>query len=213
MKIKLISSIKTSVVGLQSFLERMIQKYPEIENFKEELVEFVEQSGCKKIEFAGFEGGNFPIKGLSLGNGTFMMAEILSYSKEHLMFIFFHEIAHQYQYKLYGKNKMYDAYLGRIPIDEAVQTVKRLEIEADDFAQQKCFEYAKKGLLDGTKTDHRVYHKHSDFVFKSQIENMQKLIETLKTKNEAVLEIMIYNILKSGLSISSAFDKVKNILK
>ena len=213
MKLKLVAKLKTSVVGLDSFINRMIDKHPEIESFKDELCRFVEQSGCKKIEFSGFEAGNLPMKGISLSNGLLMTADILNDTKEGLMFIFFHEIAHQYQYKLYGQKRMYAAYLGELPIDEAVEFVKKMEREADEFATQKCNEYVEKGLLNSNKIDRGVYHKYPDSVFKMQIIAMQKLVKILGTKNPDKLGSIIYNIIKSGVNIFSSFSKIKEMLK
>lgn len=213
MKLKLVAKLKTSVVGLDSFINRMIDKHPEIEPFKDELCRFVEQSGCKKIEFSGFEAGNLPMKGISLSNGLLMTADILNDTKEGLMFIFFHEIAHQYQYKLYGQKRMYAAYLGELPIDEAVEFVKKMEREADEFATQKCNEYVEKGLLNSNKIGRGVYHKYPDSVFKMQITVMQKLVRILGTKDPDKLGSIIYNIIKSGVNIFSSFSKIKEMLK
>ena len=213
MKLKLVAKLKTSVVGLDSFMNRMIDKHPEIESFKDELFRFVEESGCKKIEFCGFEAGNLPMKGISLSNGLLMTADILNDTKEGLMFIFFHEIAHQYQYKLYGQKRMYAAYSGELPIDEAVEFVKKMEREADEFATQKCNEYVEKGLLNSNKIDRGVYHKYPDSVFKMQITAMQKLVKILGTKDQDKLGSIIYNIIKSGVNIFSSFSKIKEMLK
>lgn len=213
MKLKLVAKLKTSVVGLDSFINRMIDKHPEIKPFKDELFRFVEESGCKKIEFCGFEVGNLPMKGISLSNGLLMTADILNDTKEGLMFIFFHEIAHQYQYKLYGQKRMYAAYLGELPIDEAVEFVKKMEREADEFATQKCNEYVEKGLLNSNKIGRGVYHKYPDSVFKMQITAMQKLVRILGTKDPDKLGSIIYNIIKSGVNIFSSFSKIKEMLK
>lgn len=213
MKLKLVARVKTSVIGLDSFIGRMIDKYPEIEPFKNELFEFVEHSGCKKIEFTGFEAGNLPLKGISLTNGLLMTADILNDTKEGLMFIFFHEMAHQYQYRLYGQKRMYAAYLGELPLDEAVEFVKKMEQEADEFAAKKCTEYVKKGLLDSNKIDLGVYHRYPDSVFKMQIKGMQKLVAMLGIKDPDKLGAIIYNIIKSGVNVFSGFSKVKEMLK
>lgn len=212
MKLKLVGKFKTSVEGLNLFMDRIIKKHPEIEPFKDELFEFVENSGCKKIEFAGFETGKLPMKGISLTNGLLITADILNDTKEGLMFIFFHEIGHQYQYKLYGQKRMYEAYLGQLPIKEAVEFVKKMEKEADEFATKKCLEYVKKGLLDLNKIDRGVYHKYSDSVFEMQITAMQKLTRMIGTKDLDKLSAIVYKIVKSGVNIFSGFNKLKDTL-
>ena len=212
MKLKLIAKLKSSVEGLDSFMDRIIKKYPEIEPFRDELIEFVEKSGCKKIEFAGFEAGNLPMKGISLTNSLLMTADILNDTKEGLIFIFFHEVAHQYQYRLYGQKRMYAPYLGELPIDEAIKFVKKMENEADEFATKKCLEYVKKGILDPNKINRSVYHKYPDSVFKMQITTMQKLVKMLGTKDPDKLSAMVYKIIKSGVNIFSGFSKLKEIM-
>ena len=212
MKIKLIAAVSNPVTGLDSFFDRIVKKYPEIDKFRPELTRLVEKSGCRKIEFCGSESASLPLKGVSLANGLLITADTLD-TKEGLMYIFFHELAHQYQYKEYGQEKMYAAYLGKIPTKEAVEFVKKIEREADEFANKKCSEYVEKGLLDPTKINRGVYHKYPDSVFEMQIKQMQKLNQILGIKNPDKLGEVVYSIIKGGVNIFSGINKIKDFLK
>ena len=53
------------------------------------------------------------------------------------LYIIFHEIAHQYQFKKYGADKMYECYTGDLSDEEAADLIKRVEEVADEFALKK----------------------------------------------------------------------------
>lgn len=78
-----------------------LQKRLDLHLYIKEIEEFIERSGCKSIRF---EELSPKCGGISLPNECIISTIILQFPTELLLYILFHEIAHQYQYKKYGKD-------------------------------------------------------------------------------------------------------------
>jgi hypothetical protein len=131
--------------GVDDFIGQMVEKYPEVEGYSDRIKSFIENSGCHKIEVASFK---YPAMGLALHNGVLFNKMIFYQTLPKFLFVLFHEIAHQYQYKKYGAEKMYEFYLGDLDVNDAAESMKKIEIIADEFALRKVREFAKIGLID-----------------------------------------------------------------
>jgi hypothetical protein len=131
--------------GVDDFIGQMVEKYPEVEGYYDQIKSFIENSGCHKIEVASFK---YPAMGLALHNGVLFNKMIFYQTLPKFLFVLFHEIAHQYQYKKYGAEKMYEFYLGDLDVNDAAESMKKIEIIADEFALRKVREFAKIGLID-----------------------------------------------------------------
>jgi hypothetical protein len=137
--------LKEEIEGIRPFLYRVMSTYPETEQYIDNIKSFIENSNCKKIEVSKFK---FPAMGLAMHNGVLFNEAIFNYPLSSFLFVMSHEIAHQYQYKKYGDDKMYECYLGEISVKEAAETMKEVEIIADEFATRKLREFIKIGLID-----------------------------------------------------------------
>ena len=131
--------------GVDDFIGQMVEKYPEVEGYSNQIKSFIENSGCHKIEVASFK---YPALGFALHNGVLFNKMIFYQTLPKFLFVLFHEIAHQYQYKKYGAEKMYEFYLGDLDVNDAAESMKKIEIIADEFALRKVREFAKIGLID-----------------------------------------------------------------
>jgi hypothetical protein len=188
--------ITEQVAQLDSFMSKLINKFPEVEEFKDKLMDFIINSGCKKIEFANFR---FPAMGLALHDGVLINNSILSNSLSYVLFVLFHEIAHQYQYKKYGAELMYKVYTDKISITDAAKWMKNTEETADEFAERKCREFINLGYID--EISFKRFYKS---VSLSYFENFIYMVKSeLKNKN-----------LKSDDEISSYFyNKIKSVIE
>lgn len=130
--------------GLDLFVEELLAAYPRLESHIDEVKQFIINSDCKDIEFGQF---NLPAAGISLHNKVVINRQVLKYTLENALFVIFHEIAHQYQYKKYGSNMMHRFYIGEVDLNEAVKFLKYTENVADQFGMRKCREFVKLGLL------------------------------------------------------------------
>jgi hypothetical protein len=87
--------------------------------------------------------------GLALHNKLVINPQIFKkFNLAQALFIIFHELAHQYQFKKYGAEKMMGLYLNEVPLDEAAEAMAKYEAVADEFAMRKVRELKQKGLID-----------------------------------------------------------------
>jgi predicted SprT family Zn-dependent metalloprotease len=136
--------LNEETIGLDGFLDILENQYPEIQNVKELIKSFIEQSGCQYIEVKHIKMGAF---GLALHDKVVINPIVLRLDLNRALYVILHEIAHQYQYKKYGRDKMYELYTGELPIDEAVKFLRHTENVADQFSIRKCRELVKMGLI------------------------------------------------------------------
>lgn len=181
--------INEETEGIDSFINRIVEKFPKTEDYIDKIKSFIESSNCKKIEVAKFK---YPAFGLALHNGVVFNEMIFNNTLPNFLFIVCHEIAHQYQYKKYGDEKMYEFYLGDIDVKEAAMAMKQIEITADEFAERKVREFVKSGLL--SPNDVSIFN---GFYKKAPLMHFEKLITQVKDK-----------IKESGVT---DFDGISNI--
>jgi hypothetical protein len=129
--------------GLGGFLYKLTDHHPELEPHLDIIRKFILNSGCKKIEFKNFK---MNANGLALSNGVAINPRILNNSKENVLYIIFHEIAHQYQYKKYG-NIIENLFISQEDEESAANLLRKIELVADQYAIRKCRELAKMGIL------------------------------------------------------------------
>jgi hypothetical protein len=136
--------LREETTNLDPFIDKLRSTYNMSDEVTDFLVDFIEKSGCQKIEFADFK---YQALGASLHNGVLINKSILNTSLEMALFVIFHEIAHQYQYKKYGEKTMYDFYNEEISVMDAAKFMKYSENVADDFGSRKIRELQKMGLI------------------------------------------------------------------
>jgi hypothetical protein len=187
--------LKEETEGIRPFLYKIMSTYPETEIYIDEIKSFIENSNCKKIEVSKFK---FPAFGLALHNGVLFNESIFNYPLSSFLFVMAHEIAHQYQYKKYGDDKMYECYLGEVSVEDAAKAMKEVEIIADEFATRKLREFIKIGLID--KDDDRKINAMYSSVPLRHFENLiSKTRDDLKQKNLKSFEGItnyFYNMIK-----------------
>jgi hypothetical protein len=116
--------LREETQGIEQFLIQVMETYPETEGFIDNIESFIKNSNCKKIEVAMFK---YPALGLAVHNGVLFNEVIFKQQLPDFLFIIFHEIAHQYQYKKYGDEKMYEFYLDETDVKEAAIAMKKIE--------------------------------------------------------------------------------------
>ena len=148
-------AINEPTEGLDAFMERLIDAYPKLESYRNRIEDFINKSDCKKIRFEHFNAA----AGFSLFDGVVLNSGILrQFSSTKFLYSLFHEIAHQYQYKKYGEEKMYEFYIGEIPVEELAKFMQSCEITADRFAigklKQLGFGWSGKGFYEDVPLSH-----------------------------------------------------------
>jgi hypothetical protein len=130
--------------GVNTLIDVITSRHEMSDELIEKVKDFISQSNCKKIEFANFK---MPAMGVALHDGVLINKIALNQRLEYLLFIIFHETAHQYQFKKYGEDIMYECYIGDISVEEAAKLMKHTEEVADEFAGKKIKQLQKEGLL------------------------------------------------------------------
>ena len=197
---KLIEIFKTLINeetdGVTVFLNKIQAEYDISDSLYTELMEFIEKSNCKKIEFAKF---NYPALGLALHNGVLINSNMIGDNLSFLIFVIFHEVAHQFQFKKYGDKIMYGVYSGDVRIDEAAKFMKHTEEVADEFAMRKIRELQKKGLIDNNYRANSPYRNISVQSIKSMIIRFRDELERKDITSPNDISKYFYNMVKSKI--------------
>jgi len=131
--------------GLDEFLKTLKTELKLSDELIDEVKSIFEKTDCKKVSFEMLSGPD----GLALHNKLVIDPQILKkYAPVQVLFIIFHELAHQYQFKKYGAEKMMGLYLNEVPLDDAAEAMAKYEAVADEFGVRKVRELKQKGLLD-----------------------------------------------------------------
>jgi len=197
---KLIEIFKTLINeetnGITIFLNKIQAEYDISDSLYVEMLDFIEESGCKKIEFAKF---NYPALGLALHNGVLINSNMIGDNLSFLIFVIFHEVVHQFQFKKYGDKIMYGVYSGDVSIDEAAKFMKHTEEVADEFAMRKIRELQKKGLIDDNYRANSPYRNISVQSIKSMIIRFRDDLESKNITSPNDISKYFYNMVKSKM--------------
>jgi hypothetical protein len=165
-----------------NFTEQLFTR-KDLLSYQTEIEEFINKSGYKSITF---EELNPKCGGISTPDECIISTIILEFPKEILLYILFHEIAHQYQYQKWGKNLMMNAYT-ILPIEDAVKSLLFIESIADRFAILKL-----RSIIGNENIPpYRYYGCENLEFFKEYISNLRNSIdESNATDIESINEII-----------------------
>jgi uncharacterized protein (DUF2132 family) len=116
-----------------------------------------------------------------------------------LLFVIFHEIAHQYQFKKYGNDIMYKCYKNEIDIEEAADFMKKTEMVADEFAARKVREFVKLGHIDKSFVSPQLYKNIPIQQLKKMISNFRNELKKRNYSTPETISEWFYNTVKSEL--------------
>jgi hypothetical protein len=161
--------------GFEEFYNLLREKFDKIDKFDqifEELEIDIKKSPTPKITIT--DRGMFC--GMSLTSNVILNKSIFNNDLHKFIFILFHEIAHQYQYKKYGKNLLYELTTTEVT-DNTLNKLIKIEQVADRFGRTMASKYATKFNLPArpisSPYDSIEYGKSS---YKRLIEDIQKKI-------------------------------------
>lgn len=188
--------LKEETENIFPFLNEIAKKYPEFYQIYDFVYDFIQKSDCKMIEFTDLKVQAF---GASLNDGVLISTKVLQLPLPMIVFIIFHEIAHQYQYKKYGLEKLSEFYFDKISLKDAAKFMKNVELVADEFADRKIREIQKKfGVFSGYKPV-KVYKNIPEVHLENFIEFIRKEVrDSGVTSLEDIAEIL-YNKIKGKL--------------
>ena len=188
--------IKEETSGLGDFVGTLKSNF----NISDELVDFVsdfiQKSDCNKIEFTKFK---YPALGAALHNGVLINNMVLNSSLELTLFAIFHEIAHQYQYKKYGIEKMYEFYNNEISVVDTAKFMKEVEMVADNFASRKIRELQKMGLIDRNYVPIEMYKTVPETQLVHFINSIRSQLRSNNITSQDDISEFYYNLIKGNL--------------
>lgn len=132
-------------IGFVKFYELFKENYGKTKNFNlilKELIFDITKSPTPKISITD----NRQVCGASLTDNVIISSNIFNLSLEKFIYVLFHEIAHQYQYKKYGKSLLFN--LSKNGFNEKVlDYIIKIEQVADRFGISMSKNYSKKFKL------------------------------------------------------------------
>lgn len=188
--------LKEETENIYPFLDQIAQKYPDFNQIYDFVADFIEKSDCKMIEFSNLKVQAY---GASLNDGVLINNKVMSLPLPLIVFIIFHEIAHQYQYKKYGLEKMSEFYFDKISLKDSAKFMKSVELVADEFADRKIREIQKKfDVFPGYKPV-KIYKNIPESYLENFIESVRKDIKNSGVTSVEEIATILYNKIKSEL--------------
>jgi hypothetical protein len=188
--------INEETSGLGDFIETLKSKFNMSDELVDFVVNFIEKSDCQKIEFAEFK---YPALGVALHNGVLINKTTLNRPLEFALFVIFHEIAHQYQYKKYGMEKMYEFYYDEISVVDTAKFMKKIETTADNFASRKIRELQSMGLIDEKYVPVEMYKNVPESHLVAFIDDIRKKLRERNITSPDDISKFYYNLIKNNL--------------
>jgi len=185
--------LNESTQNIEQFISDLEEFFPKVSEFKDKLIEFIEKSECKKIEWAFLQRG---ATGLALHDGVLINYEAKQQGMEFTIFLIFHEIAHQYQFKKYGAEEMYECYVGDIPLEEATEFMRKTEIVADEFARKKIEQLKKLGFINKSYQPPTYYKKMPVSKLEQMMSYFRELFKKQNIKSPEQISTTMYNMIK-----------------
>ena len=170
--------------GIDDVIEQILQKFPQLEPHINRIKNDIEKSGCQNIEFANIKSSG--ILGMALHDKLVLSPRVLNNSLDEFIFILFHEIGHEYQFKKYGAQKMLDIYFGEISDEEGARFLKKTEDVADEFGIRKVREYFKLGILG--KNSLSIHGQHKNISMGMYVQQVKQIKHMIKSEGFTTAE-------------------------
>lgn len=185
--------ILEEAIGIDNFLNKMVNSYPETEEFKDMIKSDIESTKCKEIKVEPIKKG----LGLSLADKLILSPSIFNYSLSEFLYVFFHELAHQYQFKKYGEKIMYDVYNDKISLNDAAKFMKNVENVADEFSIRKLHQLRRLGFIDYKDGEvNKRYENTQPSEFYYLIKEVRKLLKEKNITDNSKISEIFYNWVK-----------------
>ena len=187
--------LKENTKRLDPFIDEILSVHKMSNELIDFIKKFIEESNCKRIDFSKFKMG---VMGVALETGVLINKTALNQPLPFLLFLIFHEITHQYQFKKYGDKVMYDCYIGNVSEIEGAEFMKHTEEVADDLASRKIRELQKLGLI-GEYTPMQMYKNLPIEQIKMMVNHFRNEMRIKNIQSPKKVSEYFYNIVKSEI--------------
>lgn len=134
--------------------------------------------------------------GISLSDKLVLSPIIFNFSLSRFLFILFHELAHQYQFKKYGEEIMYDVYNNKITVKDAALFMKNVEDVADEFGMRKLQQLRRLGVINYKDNEIDMGYGNTPNKYYFLIEEVRKLLKEKNITDSAEISEILYNWVK-----------------
>lgn len=197
--------INSAVEGIDIFLSTIKDRYSKLwagrstsplDNIIEEIKRFIELSGCPAIKFENLTGA----LGISKTDYCIINSNVLGTPLHHLLYVVYHEVVHQYQYSKHGEDIALEIFLEKIPLEDAVKALKRIENTTDKYAILKVKQLYKMYIPEIVPNIYPYYKYVSDESFGRMIVYYRFLVKENKLTNTIDINNMIYNSVRHQIT-------------
>jgi hypothetical protein len=174
------------------------------EELKAEIQRVFNETNTKNIKFDTF---NIAALGLSTPDGVILNSNILRRGFYEVLFILFHELAHQYQYKKYGDKAMLDIYFDEMSLEDAAKFMLDVEHVADEYGARKLKQIIRRGLIpnrfgdinDNTIKRYKGYTNINERSLMGMISHTKDLMRKNNITNHEQVSEFMYNLIKGQI--------------
>jgi hypothetical protein len=185
--------INEQTEGESEFIKVLDDKYGLSDELKLEISNSLKSSECKNVSFQRIHNA----AGLALWNRLVLNPDMLTYRLSKVLFVLFHEMAHQYQFKKYGKDKMLEYFNEEISLSDAAKFLQNTEKVADEFAVRKVKSLERKGLIKLNDYDIQRGYEHMNISqFENLISHFRKMLEQKNITGSEKISEFLYNMVK-----------------
>jgi RNA recognition motif-containing protein len=183
----------TSVEGLDNLIQQIKKSHPQIqESLINHIKQFIINSGTPKIEISNIRMA----LGASLKDRVIINSSVFSQSLSHILYVVFHEIAHQYQYKKHGFAEMFAYFKDQISTSEAVKILRTAENIADNYAIRKLKKLQKEGEQLDASGLYGYYAQMSDSILANYIQMVKQELKGDDVSNPEKISQRLWNIIR-----------------
>ena len=155
---------------------------------QKDIQEFVHSSGCTTFEFLPLKS---TVGGISAPDYCIISSNLDYIPLNVYLYIILHEIAHQFQYKKYGKTVALPVY-DSTPIEESLNILLFLESQADRLAISKLKQLNQKHNLNLDIPAYRYLGMKDTSRLKKYIEGIKKEVKSADLKDiESINEYIL----------------------
>lgn len=187
----LLTEDRNSVQGLDQLIQNIKNRHPNISNnLINKIEEFIINSDIKRIQIAPLQMA----LGASLLDRVIINSSVFHNNLPTILYVIFHEIAHQYQYKKHGFANMFKYFQDDLNIRDAVKILRKGEVIADNYAIRKL----QRLKLDGENIDTSIlrsyYKAMSDSTLANYISMVKKTLKGENAKDPKHISNTLYNL-------------------
>jgi hypothetical protein len=194
--IKLLSLLlENQTNGVESFIETLKNKFQYDVGLWDDVANIINQSSCPEIKF---EKLHPHVGGISKTDKCIINTSVLSMPLTQCLFSIFHEVAHQYQYKNYGKDIALDIYV-KEDMNGMVEKLISIESTADRFGLSQTKKLMKKYNINGDIQTADFNNPKTITILIDYISDLRNIIKQNNLTNIEDINDFLYNMIKTQL--------------